>query len=243
MRASLFLASIPLLFAAGCDRPADPAPATPPAPASEPATPAPGVRSEPMTGTAPTGTPMAGDASTTATATVMLEPTEGNTANGALTLRIANGALHVSGHVDGLQANAEHGFHIHQNGDCSAPDASSAGDHFAVAGQPHGRVGTGEHHAGDMPNLRADGDGHAMVDIRLEGLELGGGGERDVIDRAVVIHQNPDDYVSQPAGNSGARIACGVIRMGTAADAPMIPPGEPVPSADAPATPPPPPQQ
>jgi superoxide dismutase, Cu-Zn family len=215
MRTRLFVALIPLLFAAACDR--TPPPAATPAPASDPApaSPGPGVRSEPMAGPAPAGTPAMADEAMPSgpAARVALEPTEGNETRGVLTLRMEAGVLVVSGHIDGLQPNMQHGFHIHENGDCSAPDASSAGDHFNPDGKPHGRVGTGEHHAGDMPNVRADGDGHAMVDARVEGLQLGSGEPHDVAGRAVVVHQNPDDYTSQPAGNAGARLACGVIQV------------------------------
>jgi superoxide dismutase, Cu-Zn family len=200
---------IPLLLVAGCERSAPPE--TPPAPAPEPAT-APPAATPPATVAPP---------ATGSSARVMLQPTEGHSAAGELTLRSEAGGLLLNGHVHGLQPGADHGFHIHQHGDCSAPDGSSAGDHFALEGEIHGRVGTGSHHAGDMPNLRADADGHAMVELRLERLELGSGSPLDVANRALVVHQGPDDYVTQPAGNSGARVACGVITLnGAAADAP-----------------------
>jgi superoxide dismutase, Cu-Zn family len=216
MRARLLLVLIPLLLAAGCERPPETPGITPPASDPAPATPSPGMQSTPLSGPAPTGTPAAGDPMVTyaaRSAQVSLTPTEGNSANGVLLLQAENGALRITGHVDGLQPNAEHGFHIHEHGDCSAPDASSAGGHFAPAGQPHGRPGTDPHHAGDMPNLRTDDSGHAMVDVRVDGVELGSGGSQDVVDRAVVVHRNPDDYQTQPAGDAGARIACGVIRL------------------------------
>lgn len=201
---------IPMLLAAGCDRgadetPAEPAPVTP---AATPTTPPP---AEPVMAPAPM------PAASGASARVMLQPTEGNAASGELTVRAEAGGLVIGGHMNGLTANAEHGFHVHAVGDCSAPDASSAGDHFAAEGETHGRAGTGSHHAGDMPNLRADADGHAMVEVRIERLELGTGGPLDAANRAIVVHQNPDDYVTQPSGNSGARVACGVITLDGAA--------------------------
>jgi superoxide dismutase, Cu-Zn family len=216
MRARLLVVLIPLLLAAGCERPPETPGVTPPATDPAPSTPTPGAQSTPLSGPAPTGTPAAGDATAidaARSAQVALAATEGNEATGQLLVQVENGGLRITGHIDGLQANAEHGFHIHENGDCSAPDASSAGNHFAPDGQPHGRPGSGQHHAGDMPNLIADDSGHAMVDVRLEQLELGSGGARDVADRAIVVHRNPDDYQSQPAGDAGARIACGVIRL------------------------------
>jgi len=105
------------------------------------------------------------------------------------------------------------GFHIHERGDCSAVDASSAGNHFNPSGAAHGRAGTGKHHLGDMDNLRADAQGRANVDIHLKGVTLGGGAATDIAGRALVVHANADDYRSQPAGNAGVRIACGVIRV------------------------------
>ena len=74
-------------------------------------------------------------------------------------------------------------------------------------------AGTGKHHLGDMDNLRADAQGRANVDIHLKGVTLGGGAATDIAGRALVVHANADDYRSQPAGNAGVRIACGVIRV------------------------------
>ena len=143
--------------------------------------------------------------------TVELASTSGQRAAGSITLSPDNHGLHVTGTVRGLKANSEHGFHIHENGDCSAPDASSAGAHFNPAGTEHGRHGQGAHHAGDMPNIKANGQGEATISLHLTGVTLGDGGRFDVLDRALVVHADADDYSSQPAGNAGSRIACGVI--------------------------------
>lgn len=153
---------------------------------------------------------------------VELAPTEGNRAKGELTLSPDNHGLRITGTISGLKANSQHGFHIHQNGDCSAPDASSAGDHFNPEEVPHGNPASQPHHAGDMPNIEADGQGNADVDLRIMGVTLGDGGEHDIIGRAAIVHADPDDYSSQPSGNAGARIACGVIE-----------PPPPPPAADA----------
>ena len=116
-----------------------------------------------------------------------------------------------SGQVTGLTPNADHGFHIHQKGDCSAADASSAGDHFNPTAQPHGRIGDAPHHLGDQLNLHSDAGGNATVDAHFSGVSLGTGKDNDVMGRALVVHADPDDYTSQPAGNAGKRVACGVI--------------------------------
>ena len=118
-----------------------------------------------------------------------------------------------AGTVGGFAANCQHGIHVHEKGDCSAVDASSAGGHFNPAATVHGRAGSGAHHAGDMDNLTADSQGVARVDIHLQGVTLGGGAANDIAGRALVVHLAPDDYRSQPAGNSGARVACGIITV------------------------------
>ena len=121
--------------------------------------------------------------------------------------------VHISGEIGGLAPNSTHGIHVHQIGNCSAADAASAGDHFNPGNRAHGKAGAGEHHAGDMDNITADSGGVARVDFHLHGATLGSGLANDIGNRAVVVHAAPDDYRSQPAGNSGARIACGVIAV------------------------------
>ncbi|MBA2237155.1 MAG: superoxide dismutase family protein, partial [Lysobacter sp.] len=117
------------------------------------------------------------------------------------------------GEIGGLPRNSTHAIHIHEKGDCSAADASSAGGHFNPTGEPHGRVGTATHHAGDMNNIVSNASGVARVDAHAQGVVLGGGADNDAIGRAVVVHAKRDDYTSQPAGDAGARVACGVIRV------------------------------
>jgi Cu-Zn family superoxide dismutase len=145
---------------------------------------------------------------------VQLAPTQGNTANGSLLAAAEGGAVRISGSLQGLAPNGQFGFHIHEKGDCSAPDASSAGEHFNPASAQHGHPDGTAHHAGDMLNVTSDGQGTAQVDVRAEGVTLGDGEPTDVVGRAVVLHEKADDYATQPSGNSGKRIACGVITAG-----------------------------
>ncbi|QDH71917.1 superoxide dismutase family protein [Lysobacter alkalisoli] len=121
--------------------------------------------------------------------------------------------VRLSGEVGGLGPGRPHAIHIHEKGDCSAVDASSAGGHFNPDDSVHGRVGHGAHHGGDMDNLQADGRGVARVDAFARGVTLGGGAYNDVAGRAVIVHAAADDYTSQPAGNAGARVACGIIKV------------------------------
>jgi Cu-Zn family superoxide dismutase len=146
-----------------------------------------------------------------AEASAQLAPTQGNTASGTLALVAEGNALRITGKLSGLSPNGEFGFHIHEKGDCSAPDASSAGGHFNPAGAPHGNPQGETHHAGDMLNAKSDAQGEAMVDAVASGVSLDSGQPNDVHGKAIVLHEKADDYASQPAGNSGARIACGVI--------------------------------
>lgn len=122
-------------------------------------------------------------------------------------------AVHIAGEIGGLEPGTSHGFHIHEHGDCSAADASSAGGHFNPAGSVHGRMDQGAHHAGDIDNIVANAQGVARVNMHIPGLTLGTGAANDVAGRAIVVHADADDYTSQPAGNAGKRIACGVITL------------------------------
>lgn len=137
-----------------------------------------------------------------------LQARSGSAVSGKVTLTETNGRLRVEAQVAGLTPG-EHGFHIHEVGDCSAPDASSAKGHFNPAGKAHGHHAGSERHGGDMPNLVASASGEARFSGEIDGLSLSG--MTGVVGRSVVIHADPDDYKSQPAGNSGKRIACGVI--------------------------------
>ena len=153
----------------------------------------------------------ASDAPVAAGAAVMLEPTEGNQTRGELRCAAVGDRIEVSGTISGLPGNSTHGFHVHETGDCSAPDATSAGGHFNPASTDHGRVGQGEHHAGDSDNITADADGNATVQGWLEGATVGDGAATDIVGKAVIVHADEDDYATQPTGNAGDRLACGVI--------------------------------
>lgn len=170
----------------------------------------------PATVAAPTAPAATGAQATASTAQVVLKPTQGRDANGTLTLRAEGDGVRISGELAGLKPGSEHGFHVHENGDCSAPDATSAGGHFNPAGQAHGSMDADPHHAGDMPNQKANAQGVADVNVLVPGMSLTPGSDHDVIGRALVVHEQPDDYQSQPSGNAGARIACGVIEAAAA---------------------------
>ena len=147
-------------------------------------------------------------------ASATLEPRSGSKVSGTVNFQAVGQKLRVEGRIAGLTPG-QHGFHVHEAGDCSAPDASSAKGHFNPAAKPHGHHGSAERHAGDMPNLVADSYGNATVSGEVTLLSLGSDAN-SILNRSVVIHADPDDYKSQPAGNSGKRVACGTIRAVTA---------------------------
>jgi Cu-Zn family superoxide dismutase len=146
----------------------------------------------------------------TARATASLEPTRGNRAAGTVTFVERLGKVYVSAEVSGLAPNQEHGFHVHEKGDCSSGDGMSTGGHFNPDGKPHGPQ-TGPHHAGDMPSLRADASGTARASFVLDDVTVAAG-PKSVVGRGLIVHKDPDDFKTQPTGNAGARLACAVIR-------------------------------
>jgi Cu-Zn family superoxide dismutase len=143
-------------------------------------------------------------------AVATLEPTRGNQTAGTVSFEQQGPNVLVVARVTGLKPNQEHGFHVHEKGDCSSGDGASAGGHFNPNGKPHGPQHA-EHHMGDMPTLKADANGVADARFVLSGVSVGSG-PADVVGRSIIVHADPDDYKTQPTGNSGARIACGVIK-------------------------------
>lgn len=143
-------------------------------------------------------------------AEAILAPASGSDVRGTVTFRQRGDRVEIVADVRGLAPNTSHGFHIHENGDCSAPDAASAGGHFNPDQHVHGGPGAPEHHAGDLGNLEADASGRAYKRMVVDDITLDHG-MRGVLNRAVIVHEKLDDLTSQPNGNAGARIACGVI--------------------------------
>lgn len=144
------------------------------------------------------------------TAIALLAPTEGNTVSGVVEFEQDGGEMVVHLRIEGLTPNGLHGVHIHEKGDCRAPDASSAGGHFNPTGDRHGGLDSEFRHAGDLGNIRADAEGKVDTEFEVTGISLKAG-PISVVGRAVVVHAQSDDLVSQPGGNSGPRIACGLI--------------------------------
>lgn len=160
-------------------------------------------------------------------ASVQLRPTQGNRAHGSLVVSVEPAAVRLTGAIQDLPPASAFGFHIHENGDCSAPDASSAGNHFNPKELQHGHPGDSLHHAGDIENIKSNAAGVAQVNALVIDVSLHDGQPIGVLGKAVVVHAKPDDYSTQPSGNSGARIACGVISMESLAPADQPAPRSP----------------
>lgn len=139
-----------------------------------------------------------------------LAPTTGNNAKGSVSFEQKGDKVLVDARVSGLPPG-KHGFHIHEQGDCGSGDGMSAGGHFNPTAKPHGNPDAPDHHAGDMPALAADAAGNAALRAELAPMSVGSG-VTDIVGKAVIVHKDGDDYATQPTGNAGARVACGVIR-------------------------------
>jgi superoxide dismutase, Cu-Zn family len=148
--------------------------------------------------------------------------TAGHTAEAALMPKSGNttlaGTAKFSGELGKVQATVSitgappgmHGLHIHETGDCSAPDAMSAGGHWNPTMQMHAAPGAPAH-LGDLGNIAVSDAGSGTLTFSNPAWEIGSGGAMDLIGKAVIVHTMPDDFMTQPTGNAGGRIGCGVI--------------------------------
>ena len=144
-------------------------------------------------------------------ATADLRPTKGNSASGTATFTQYGDKVRVHAVVTGLRPGQEHGFHVHEVGDCSSGDGMSTKGHFNPYGKPHAHFSTAERHAGDLPALKADANGRAELTVELDVMTVASG-PASVVGRGLIVHAQQDDYRTQPTGNAGARLACAVIR-------------------------------
>lgn len=129
--------------------------------------------------------------------------------SGVVNFTAMGDGVHMVARVEGAQPGS-HGFHLHQNGACDPPDFTSAGDHFNPTSSQHGGPQGDPRHAGDFGNLEVGEDGTGNLELHLSGLTVAEG-PNSVVGKAVLLHQGTDDLTSQPSGNSGARVACGVV--------------------------------
>lgn len=146
-------------------------------------------------------------------ATAELMPTGAITPNptrGSVSFTALAHGVRVAGEVRGLAPGSEHGFHVHEKGDCG-DNGNASGGHFNPSGGTHGKFGAPGSHAGELPSLVADASGVARFSVEVHTISLTEGAANNVVGRALVVHRDRDDFTTQPAGNSGPRIACAVI--------------------------------
>ncbi len=143
-------------------------------------------------------------------AVCVLNPTEGNEVSGIVTFTKTDSGIKIVANFEGLTPG-NHGFHIHEFGDCSRLDGKSAGGHFNPDGKKHGAPNSKERHVGDLGNLLANEDGKAYYEMIDTHISFSG--SHSIIGRAIIVHAGEDDLTSQPTGAAGARVACGVIGL------------------------------
>jgi len=143
-----------------------------------------------------------------AKAIAVLHPASGSQVTGTVTFTKAGDAVQVVADITGLTPG-KHGFHIHEFGDCSSSDGSSAGGHFNPTHKQHGAPDASDRHAGDLGNIEADASGKAHLEWSDKVMKLSGADS--IVGHAVIVHEKADDLKTQPTGNAGGRLACGVI--------------------------------
>lgn len=144
-------------------------------------------------------------------ATAELEGKEGSKISGKVVFKQAGGEVKITAHVSGVEGGGSRGFHLHEVGDCTPPDFTSAGSHFNPSGAPHGAPTAAQHHAGDLGNIQIGADGSGHLELTSRGMTVGPG-PSSVVGRAVILHEKADDLTTQPTGNAGGRVACGVVK-------------------------------
>lgn len=143
--------------------------------------------------------------------TIALEPKSNSSVSGTATFVEKKGEVTFVAKISGLQPGV-HAIHIHEKSDCTAADGSSAGGHWNPTFKKHGKWGVGEHHKGDIGNFTADDKGNGTITLKTDEWCIGcGDPAKDILGKGLIVHQDPDDFTSQPAGNAGARVACSAI--------------------------------
>ena len=145
-------------------------------------------------------------------AIAIINPTSDSTVTGMAVFTQSGNSIELSIEVKNSSPGV-HTVHIHENGDCSSPDGKSAGGHWNPTEVAHGKWGEGEFHLGDIGNITVGDDGSGTIELSTELWEIGTGSILDVVGKGIIVHAGADDFMSQPSGNAGARIGCGVIEL------------------------------
>jgi Cu-Zn family superoxide dismutase len=159
-------------------------------------------------GIPPRFAPLSGAVGGVTKAVAVMIPTKGSDVSGTVTFSMAQGGVRVQAHIRGLKPG-KHGFHIHEFGDASSPDGMAAGGHFNPLRMDHAGPHDRMRHVGDLGNIEANDKGEADYD--LVDPQLSFFGPTSILGRGLIIHEKADDLKTQPTGNAGGRLACGVI--------------------------------
>jgi len=143
-------------------------------------------------------------------AEAMIDPTAGNEANGMAIFTDRGGEITLQLDLSKAPAGPL-AAHIHEFGDCSSGDGKSAGGHWNPDGEDHGKWGDGVHHLGDLGNIEIDESGRGLLSLTTDRWSMGTGEANDIVGKAIIVHSGADDFMTQPTGAAGGRIACGVI--------------------------------
>lgn len=142
---------------------------------------------------------------------IVFQPKSNSSVSGTATFIEKNGKVTFTAKLAGLQPGV-HAIHIHEKSDCSSADGSSAGGHWNPTFKKHGKWGVGEYHKGDIGNFTADANGNGTISLITDEWNMGSGDPtKDILGKGLIVHQGADDFVSQPSGNAGARVACSAI--------------------------------
>lgn len=162
--------------------------------------------------TTPEKTEMDNHAAETKKIKVRLEPKSKSNVSGNVLFKEVDGIVSMVAVFDGL-SEGEHAIHLHEKADCSAEDGTSSGGHWNPTAQPHGKWGSAEgYHKGDIGNFTADAKGHGTISFSTDEWCIGcGDPSKDILGKAVIVHQGTDDFTTQPTGNAGGRVSCGGI--------------------------------
>ncbi|WP_264564899.1 superoxide dismutase family protein [Flavobacterium sp. N3904] len=157
------------------------------------------------------GCKTSGNSSESKKLNLVFESKSNSKVTGTATFVEKNGKVTFVAKIAGLQPGI-HAIHIHEKSDCSAADGSSAGGHWNPTFKKHGKWGVDEYHKGDIGNFTADGNGNGTITLTTDEWCIGcGDATKDIIGKGLIVHQGADDFVTQPSGNAGARVACSAI--------------------------------
>ncbi len=145
-------------------------------------------------------------------AVAVIESRSDSKVTGTATFHEASGKVTLTIAIEGTEPGT-HAVHLHDKGDCSAPDATSAGGHWNPSSEAHGKWGAAPFHHGDIGNIEVGADGKGSLKLSSDLWSIGGTPETDVVGRAVIVHAKADDFTTQPTGNAGGRVGCGVVAL------------------------------